>query len=121
MAYRNDAAHNAPEVAYHHAPQVVPQPQLGHHHQQATATGVPHNNYYHDPTIPDHANGGDRKLYDEGRGEEVNDGRRKRKTVLGLSPRVFWIVVIVLVIILAAGIGGGVGGGLAGKSKTQVQ
>lgn len=40
-----------------------------------------------------------------------------KQTILGLSVRRFWAIVIILVVVLAAGIGGGIGGGLAARSQ----
>jgi hypothetical protein len=41
--------------------------------------------------------------------------RRTRDKICGLSPLVFWIIILVMVIIIASAIGGGVGGGLASQ------
>jgi hypothetical protein len=41
--------------------------------------------------------------------------RRTRDTICGLSPLVFWIIILVMVIVVASAIGGGVGGGLASQ------
>ncbi len=57
--------------------------------------------------------GDESKLYDDG---EV-DERKKPATVLGLTPKVLWIVIIFILVLLAVGIGAGIGGGLAARSK----
>jgi hypothetical protein len=41
--------------------------------------------------------------------------KRTRDTICGLSPLVFWILILVMAIIVASAIGGGVGGGLASQ------
>ncbi len=46
-----------------------------------------------------------------------NPPTEPKQRILGLSVKVFWIVIVLLVIIVAAGIGGGVGGGLASRSR----
>ncbi|KAK4225454.1 hypothetical protein QBC38DRAFT_264765 [Podospora fimiseda] len=40
------------------------------------------------------------------------------KKLLGLKPKIFWILIIILVIILAAGIGGGIAAGLSSSSSS---
>ncbi|KAI1325245.1 hypothetical protein F5Y16DRAFT_378316 [Xylariaceae sp. FL0255] len=57
---------------------------------------------------------GSDKITTPGIGSQYN---RKKSTVLGLSVRAFWLLVVGLVIVLAAGIGGGLGGGLAPTSR----
>lgn len=49
---------------------------------------------------------------------EAGSGRKQR--ICGLTPKIFWIVVVALVIVLAAGIGAGVGGGLASQKRYAV-
>jgi hypothetical protein len=44
-----------------------------------------------------------------------------RRTVAGLRPRIFWILIAVLVIVLAAAIGGGIAAGLASRLKDSIQ
>ncbi|KAH8435112.1 uncharacterized protein LDX57_012741 [Aspergillus melleus] len=40
-----------------------------------------------------------------------------KQRICGLTPKIFWILVVALVVILAAGIGAGVGGGLASQKS----
>jgi hypothetical protein len=39
------------------------------------------------------------------------------RRILGLSVRMFWLMVAVIVIVIAGGVGGGVAGGLAAQKK----
>jgi hypothetical protein len=48
-------------------------------------------------------------------GEEPKPGTR---TILGLPPKTFWIILAVVLVLVAAAIGGGVGGYFAGKNRS---
>ena len=56
--------------------------------------------------------------YDQSKELRKYEAPSKQRSVCGLSPRNFWIIIIVLVIVIAAAIGGGVGGGLASQNKS---
>jgi len=55
----------------------------------------------------------DNKAYPSYTDEQPRD--KSRDNIWGLSPRVFWLLILLMVAILAGAIGGGVGGGLASR------
>lgn len=42
----------------------------------------------------------------------------RKKTILGLSITLFWILIFVVVVIIAGGVGAGIGAGLASQNKS---
>lgn len=44
-----------------------------------------------------------------------SDNGNSQRRLLGLTPRIFWLVLVAISVIIAAAVGGGVGGSLAGK------
>lgn len=52
--------------------------------------------------------------YAEGKYDQPSGGKQR---ICGLTPRIFWILVVASVVVLAAGIGAGVGGGLASQKR----
>lgn len=81
--------HTAPQVAFYDAPEVV--------RDQA---GLEVNQTYHQAEAYELATD--------------SDDIKSRKTILGLRPLVFWLVLLCLVVVVA--VGGGVGGSMASKS-----
>jgi len=45
------------------------------------------------------------------------DGRKGKRTC-GLSPMVFWLLVVIAVLVVAGAVGGGVGGSMASKNAS---
>jgi hypothetical protein len=52
-----------------------------------------------------------------GKAAPPNEPNEPKPRILGLSARVFWIVIIGLVLVVAGAIAGGVGGGLAAQRR----
>lgn len=50
---------------------------------------------------------------------EVQGLQESKRRICGLSPNIFWLLILAMVIIVAAAIGGGVGGGLAAQNKNK--
>jgi hypothetical protein len=94
------AYNNTPEVAHHDAPELMPS-------NDSQVVGSDYSAIVENAPKQSH----------QEKAHEEEENSKERSKILGLAPKVFWIVAVAIVVVLVGALAGGIGGGLAAHSS----